>query len=178
MKQFGIVVMMVAILTVLLTAGCTSSSEKEALNTSATASNPENETRYVQINFLDGTSAGGEYVSETAAFTTIKVMYILDPDAYTRYNYSDDYVRDPDKYLIRGNGAEIGFKNALINTMTTIDNPEQFIEKTQQEVKEEADAAKKAAKKAYDDWMEKYPTETARRNAEASGVHRPSILLT
>ena len=177
MKQFGIIVMMAAILAVLVTAGCTSSSEKEPSNTGISASNPENETRYVQINFLDGTSAGGEYVSETAAFTTIKVMYILDPDAYTRYNWSSNYVRDPDKYLIRGNGAEIGFKNTLINTMTTIDNPEQFIEKTQQEVKEEAAATKKAAKDAYEDWMKKYPTAKARRDAIESGVHPPSELL-
>jgi len=177
MKQYEIIVLVAAILAVLLTAGCTSSPEKEASNTSITASNPENGIRYVQINFLDGTSAGGEYVSETAAFTTIKVMYLLNPEAYTRYNYSNNYVRDPDKYIIRENGTEIGFKNQLINTMVTIDNPELFIEKTQQEVKEEAAATKKAAKDAYEDWMKKYPTAAAQRKAQESGVPRPSELL-
>lgn len=141
MKQFGILFMMAAILAVLLTAGCTSSSEKEALNTSTTASNPENETRYVQINFLDGTSAGGEYVSETAAFTTIKVIYIIDPE-YKHYNGS--YLRDPDKSIVHGTGAEIGFKNQLINTMVTIDDPEQVIEKTYREMVDEINTAQKA----------------------------------
>ncbi|NPV51743.1 MAG: hypothetical protein HPY60_11195 [Candidatus Methanofastidiosum sp.] len=160
MKQFEIIVLVAAILAVLLTAGCTSSPEKEVSNTSIIASNSENGPRYVQINFLDGTNAGGEYVSETAAFTTIKVMYILDPEAYTYYN--DSYVRDPNKYIVRGNGAEVGFKNELINTMINIEDPESFIEKTQKEIEDEITAAQKA----YEEKMEKYAIAAAEREAK------------
>lgn len=157
-----------AVLAVLLTAGCTSSPEKEASNTSTSAPNDDSKTtstvkdgaRYVQINFLDGTSAGGEYVSETAAFTTIKVMYLLDPKAYTYIN--DSYLRDPDKYIVRGNGAEVGFKNELINTMINIEDPEAFIVKTQQEIKAEIDTAQKE----YEKKMEEYAKAAAEREAK------------
>jgi hypothetical protein len=79
-------------------------------------------------------------------------MYTLDPEAHTFYNNSyDSYVKDPDKYIVRGNGAEVAIKNTLINTKVTIDDPEQVITKAQQEVKDDA----AAAQKAYEEKMKK-----------------------
>jgi hypothetical protein len=159
-KQICIVILMAAVLAVLLTSGCTSSPEKEASNSSTSASKVEDGVRYVQINFLDGTSAGGKYVSETAAFTTINVMYLLDPNGY-KYN-NGSFVKDPNKYIVRGNGAEVRFKNELINSMVNIDDPEQFIVKTQQEIKDEIDAAQTA----YEEKIEKGNAAAAEREAK------------
>jgi hypothetical protein len=159
--------MMAAILAVLLMAGCVNGPEKEASNTSTSTStsapSTTSGTRYVQINLLDGTSVGGKYVSETAAFTTINVMYTLDPEARTFYNNSyDSYVKDPDKYIVRGNGAEISIKNALINTMITVKDPEQIIAKAEQEVDDDA----AIAQKAYEEKMRNVSIERAKYEAE------------
>jgi hypothetical protein len=164
MKQINIVVVMAAILAVLLMSGCTSSPEKGASNQSTSAAGPENDVKYVQINLLDGTSVGGKYVSETAAFTTINIIYTLNPEAYTFYNNSyDSYVKDPDKYIMRANGAEIAIKNDLIDTMVTIDDPEQVIAKAQQEVKDEIAAAQNAyEEKMKKAMIEKYEAERAK----------------
>lgn len=134
--------MMAAVLATLLIAGCMSSPEKGASNTSSSAPSVPNGVKYVQINLLDGTSVGGKYVSETAAFTTIDVLYTLDPKAYTWINGS--YVKDPAKYIVRGNGAEVAIKNSLIDTMVTIGDPDQIIAKAQQDIKDEVDALKLA----------------------------------
>lgn len=137
MKFAPLVVMMAAILAVILASGCTSAPVEET-----SASND----RYVEINLLDGTKVCGKFVSETAAFTTILVMYTMDPDARVYYTSlvhlgNDSYtvgprisVKDPDKYLVKGNGAEVSIKNSLINTMVTIDEPTPMIEATLKEL--------------------------------------------
>jgi outer membrane murein-binding lipoprotein Lpp len=150
MKYTSFLVMMAAVLVVLLAAGCTSAPVKETSTTNvsvtsapvteaSTSSVSVTETqakdRYVQINLLDGTSVGGKYVSETAAFTTIVVMYVLDPNAYTEINAT--WSKDPEKYIVRGNGNTIAFKNSLINTMVDIKDPELVIEVAQQELRDE-----------------------------------------
>ncbi|MFZ3112950.1 hypothetical protein [Methanothrix sp.] len=144
----------------MLIAGCTSAPEKDMSELNVSDTESQSNDRYVQINLLDGTSVGGKYVSETAAFTTINVMYMLDPEAYTSYNGSS--VRDPDKYIIKGNGAEVAFKNSLIDTVYTIADPEEIIDKAQQEVKDDMNAAKEA----YDQKMKRIMEEKARYEAE------------
>ena len=157
MKYTSFVVMMAAILAVILAAGCTSAPIKETStsNVSVTESQatsnsnvPVTESkakdRYVEISLLDGTKVGGKYVSETAAFTTILVMYTMDPNAYT-FDAYNKAVKNPDKYFAKGNGAEVSIKNSLINTMVTIDEPTPMIEATLQEMNATAAAMKKAA---------------------------------
>ena len=130
----------------ILAAGCTSAPVKETStsNVSVTESQatsnsnvPVTESqakdRYVEINLLDGTKVGGKYVSETAAFTTILVMYTMDPNAYM-FDAYHKAVKNPDKYFVKGNGAEVSIKNSLINTMVTIDEPTPVIEATLQEM--------------------------------------------
>jgi len=165
--------MMAAILAVILASGCTSAPVEEPssapveepssvlVEETPTSNVPVTESqandRYVEINFLDGTKVGGKFVSETAAFTSILVMYTKDPDAYTSYTSPghlshDSYtigpritVKDPNRYLVKCNGAEVSFKNSLINTMVTIDEPTPMIEATLQELNANAVAIKKAA---------------------------------
>jgi len=136
--------MMAAVLAVVLAAGCMSAPEKGTSNQSVPVTNSQIKDRYVQINLLDGTSIGGKYVSETSAFTTIVVMYTLDPSAYT-FDVNNKPVKDPDKYFAKGNGAEVSIKNSLINTMVTIDEPTPMIEANLQEMNATAEAMKKAA---------------------------------
>lgn len=163
MKYASFVLVMATVLAVAFIAGCTSAPEKEASNQTSPATESQTKDRYVQINLLDGTSVGGKYVSETAAFTTIDVMYTLNPKAYTFYNNSfDSYVKDPDKYIVRGNGAEIAIKNDLIDTMVTIEDPEQIIVKAQQEVKDEI----AAAQNAYEEKIKNAQIEKAKYEAE------------
>jgi hypothetical protein len=122
----------------ILISGCMSESAKNEVV-------DENESiRYVEIDLLDGTRIGGKYVSETAAFTTIISMYVMDPSAYT-FDAYHRAVKDPEKYFIKGNGAEISFKNSLINTMVTIDDPTAMIEANLQEMNETAEAIRIAA---------------------------------
>jgi len=136
----------------------TSKSESHAASDSnAPEEGSPSSDRYVEINLLDGTKVGGKYVSETAAFTTILVMYTIDPNAYTYYNspgrieqgsYSKGpliKVKDPDNYLVKGTGAEVSIKNSLINTMVTIEDPTPMIEATLQEMNANAVAMKKAS---------------------------------
>ena len=127
--------MIAAILAVLLSAGCTSTPEKETSNQSEAVKVPitdQGQDRYVQINLLDDSYAGGKFVSETAAFTTIIVMYTYDRNA--------EY-----PYFNKGNGAEVAFKNSLIDTMITIDEPTAMIEAKLQEISATDAARKKAA---------------------------------
>ena len=170
MKYKSFVATMTIILAVMFAAGCTSApveeisdSDVSAAEPQATsdsdvsAAEPQAKDRYVEINLLDGTKVGGKYVSETAAFTTIRVMYTVDPDAYVSYTTpghvkSGSYytgpavtVKDPDEYLVKGTGAEVSIKNSLINTMVTIDEPTPMIEATLQEMNDNAVAMKKAA---------------------------------
>jgi len=165
MKFAPLVVMMAAILAVIFASGCTSAPVEETssapVEETSTSNVPVTESqakdRYVEISFLDGTKVGGKCVSETAAFTTILVMYTMDPNAYTYYMSPghlghDSYtmgprisVKDPDKYLVKGTGAEVSIKNSLINTMVTIDEPTPMIEATLQELNANTAAMKKAA---------------------------------
>lgn len=128
-KPTGYVVMMAAVLAAILAAGCTSAPVKEtsttnvsitesqvAPNSSVTVTETQANDKYVQINLLDGSYVGGKYVSETAAFTTIVVMYVYDPNV------------GAGNFFNRGNGNEVGFKNSLINTIIPIDEPTAMIE--------------------------------------------------
>jgi hypothetical protein len=132
----------VTILVVLLAAGCVSSPQKGSSNQSVPVNESHTNVRYVQLNFLDGTSSGGKYVSETPAFTTIVWMYTIDPGATTMIVSSNlsgpTYVKvkDPDRYLVVGNGNNVSFKNTLINTMIDIGDPTAMIEKTLQEFRD------------------------------------------
>ena len=177
-RHVNFVVMMAAVLAVLLAAGCTSAPVKETSttnvsvtesqatpNSSVTVTETQAKDRFVQINLLDGTSVGGKYVSETAAFTTIDVMYTINPEA--KKTIGTIYAKDPDNYIIKGNGAEVGIKNALINTVVTIEkpNPDQMIEDVQQEVKDEVDAADKARNETLEN-AKKAQAERDAKNAK------------
>ena len=171
MKYKSFVATMTVILAAMFAAGCTSAPVEETSDSSVPATEPQATSdsnapvtepqasdRYVEINLLDGTKVGGQYVSETAAFTTIIVMYKIDPDAYVHYNTpgyvkSGSYsmgptvrVKNPDEYLVKGTGDEVSIKNSLINTMVTIDDPTSMIESTLQEMNDNAVAMEKAAK--------------------------------
>jgi Ser-tRNA(Ala) deacylase AlaX len=63
--------------------GCVQKGTDEAktnLTQTPVTQNASDETsakvRYVQLNFLNWSHAGGKHVSETAAFTTIQLMYL------------------------------------------------------------------------------------------------------
>ena len=144
MTYTSFVVMMSAIIAVILAAGCTSAPVKETSTSNVSITESQAKDRYVEISLLDGTKVGGKYVSETAAFTTIFVMYTIDPNAYT-FDANNKAVKDPDKYFAKGNGAEVSIKNSLINTMVTINEPTPMIEATLQEMNATAAAMKKAA---------------------------------
>jgi hypothetical protein len=161
---------MAAVIAVLLAAGCTSTPEKEASNVSSQnenikapirASENQGQDRYVEINLLDGTKVGGKYVSETAAFTTIDIMYTMDPTAYT-WDANNTKHKDPARYFVKANGAEISLKNSLINSMITIEDPTAMIEATQQEMNEIAAVIQKAA----DDKAEAYRIAKEKREAK------------
>jgi len=144
--------MMAAVIAVVLAAGCTSAPVKETSSA---------KDRYVEISLLDGTKVGGKYVSETPAFTTIKVMYTMDPNAYT-FDVNAKAVKNPDKYFVKGNGVEVSIKNSLINTMVTIDEPTLMIEANLQEMNATAAAIKKAA----DEKAEGYRIAKEKREAK------------
>lgn len=161
-KHVGFVIMVIAVLIVLFS-GCISTPEKGTVNESQTkVSEPQAKAsgvRYVQVNFLDGTAAGGRYVSETPGFTTIDLMYLINPVA-TKHIAYDIYVTDPDKYITRANGT-VGFKNDLINTMIDIGDPEALIKAKQQELREKEAAAQKVA----DEKAEMYRKQKEEREA-------------
>jgi hypothetical protein len=126
--------------TILLACGCVqkgADQTKPNLTQMPTMQNASAETsakvRYVQLNFLDGTSVGGKYVSETAAFTTIQYMYRLDPGwaDVTLSTGGTKTVGYPE--ITNESGAIVAFKNTLINTMIDIENPAVVIKKAQQE---------------------------------------------
>lgn len=142
--------MILAVIAVLLAAGCTSTPEKEASNQSDAVKENQAQDRYVQLNFLDGSYAGGKYVTESAAFTTIAVMYTFDRD------------RGYGHYFEKGNGEEVAFKNSLINTMITIDEPTAMIEATLQEI----NATEAATKKAAEEKAEAYRIAKEKREAK------------
>ena len=115
-----------------------------AILISGCMSEPEPPTRYVQINLWNGSQVGGEYVSETAAFTTVRHLYTLDPDAYTHDAFGRE-VKHPEKYFTKGNGTELSIENSFIHTMITTDNPAALIEANQKEMNYTAEAMMKAA---------------------------------
>ena len=69
-------VVMAAILAVILAAGCTSAPVKETSTTNVSTTVSQPAVRYVELQFSDGTKAGGKYVSETPGFVTIVPMYM------------------------------------------------------------------------------------------------------
>jgi hypothetical protein len=128
-KYTSCVFMMATVIAVILAAGCTSAPVKETSTTNVSVTESQatskpsvsvNETqakdRYVQINLLDGSYAGGKYISETAAFTTIAVMYTYNPNV------------GAGNFFNKGSGKEVAFKNSLINTITPIDEPTAMID--------------------------------------------------
>jgi hypothetical protein len=62
----------------------------------------------------DGTKIGAKYVSESAAFTTIIPLYLIDKDGV----------------LSRGSEKEIAIKNDFISFMIPIEEPSSFINAT------------------------------------------------
>jgi len=99
--------------------------------------------KYVELGMVDGTKVGGKYVSESAAFTTIVPMYVINENGI----------------MSRGNGKETGITTNLIATMVTIDDPSSLVTTTlnQQAIADKAYKEKRAAQDA----------ELARKNAES-----------
>jgi hypothetical protein len=141
-KHAGFVVMMAAIIVVILAAGCTSSPEKETSKTNVSAAEPQAAAKYVEISMTDGTKVGGKYASESAAFTNIVPMYVIDKNGL----------------MSRGNGKETGITTSLIATMVTIEDPSSLVEKT---LSDQA-AAEEARQKEIADWNAKIAKENAK----------------
>ena len=143
MKCTSFVVMMAAILAVILAAGCTSAPVKETSNSSVSVTVSQAAVKYVELGMVDGTKVGGKYVSESAAFTTIAPMYVINENGI----------------MSRGNGKETGITTNLIATMVTIDDPSSLVTTTlnQQAIADKAYKEKRAAQDA----------ELARKNAES-----------
>ena len=154
MKCTSFVVMMAAVLAMLLTAGCTSAPVKETSTTNVSvketstpnaSTEPQVAEKWVEIYLQDGTSVIGKYVSETAAFTTIVVMYTSDMSAYKTNEKTGQFGKDIDKYMVKGSGNTVGIKNTLINSMVVIENPTETIAARLQAQSDEAAAQQKAA---------------------------------
>jgi len=138
MKFFKELVIFGIILAILLIAGCMNSPK----DNQTAPSEAQNKVRYVEINLLDGTKIGGKYLSETAAFTNIIPLYVIDHNGI----------------MTHGNGVESGVATNLISLMVTIDDPSAYINTTlsQQEI----------AKKERERELAEMDAEQARRNAE------------
>ena len=63
---------------------------------------------------VDGTKVGGKYVSESAAFTTIVPMYVIDKNGFMK----------------RGDGNETAFTTNLIASIVTIEDPSSYVNAT------------------------------------------------
>lgn len=122
MNNQGKLLTILCIAAVLLFCGCvgnngtqTNVTKTNATHNATTA--PQSTVRYVELRILDGTKVGGKYVSESASFTTIVPMYVID------------------KYgtMIRGSGVETGITTSQIATMITIEDPSSWIDATLQE---------------------------------------------
>lgn len=85
----------------------------------------------------------------------------MDTTAYV-HDVNNTRYKDPAKYFVKANGAEISLKNSLINSMVTIEDPTAMIEATQQEMNEIAAAIQKAA----DDKAEAYRIAKEKREAK------------
>lgn len=125
MRHIGIVFMVAALLAVALVAGCMSAPEEKANATevkSATVTESSsaqessavenNTTRFVELQALDGSRVGGQYVSESEAFVTIIPLYV--EDKYGTFS--------------RGNGKATGIKTSMISTMIDIPDPTSLID--------------------------------------------------
>jgi hypothetical protein len=142
MKCTNFVVMMAAVLAVILAAGCTSAPVKETSTTNVSVTEPPVAVKYVELGMVDGTKVGGKYVSESAAFTNIVPMYVVDDNGI----------------MSRGNGKETGITTSLIATMITIEDPSSLVETT---LNEQA-----IAEKAYKEQRAAADAALARENAE------------
>jgi hypothetical protein len=142
-RHVNFVVMMAAVLAVLLAAGCTSAPVKETSTTNVSTAEPPIAVKYVELGMVDGTKVGGKYVSESAAFTTIVPMYVINENGI----------------MSRGNGKETGITTSLIATVITIEDPSSLVETTlnEQAIAEKAYKEKRAAEDA----------ETVRKNYES-----------
>jgi hypothetical protein len=109
--------MMAAVLVVILAAGCTSAPVKETSTTNVSTTVSQAAVRYVELQFSDGTKAGGKYVSETPGFVTIVPMYVI--DEYGFMKAGGDLA-----------GKEVGMKTDLITTMVNIDDPSSYVSST------------------------------------------------
>jgi hypothetical protein len=96
---------------------------------------------------VDGTKVGGKYVSESAAFTNIVPMYVINENGI----------------MSRGNGKETGITTSLIATVITIEDPSSLVETT---LNEQA-----IAEKAYKEERAAQDAALARKNAEISSRH-------
>jgi len=142
MKYASFLVMMAAVLAVLLAAGCTSAPVKETSTTNVSVTEPPVAVKYVELGMVDGTKVGGKYVSESAAFTNIVPMYVVDDNGI----------------MSRGNGKETGVTTSLIATMITIEDPSSLLETT---LNEQA-----IAEKAYKEQRAAADAALARENDE------------
>lgn len=137
MKEF---VVFAGIVLVVLAAGCTSAPVKES----------SNQVRFVELVMLDGTKAGGQYVSETAAFVTIIPLYVLDKNGF----------------MTPGNGKPTSVKTSMISIMTTIEDPKNFIDTTMKAQAEKAAANAEAERLAQEQQEKARQAEKARYEAE------------
>lgn len=138
---------MAAILVVILAAGCTSAPVKETSTTNVSTSEPQAAIKYVELGMVDGTKVGGKYVSESAAFTNIVPMYVVNDNGI----------------MSRGNGKETGITTSLIATMVTIEDPSSLVEKT---LNDQA-----AAEKAHQKEIDEMNAKIAKENAEKTSRH-------
>jgi len=151
MKYTGLTAIAALSLVVILLSGCISTPEKGTTNETKTTQikiteslAKENDSqanasgaRFVQINLWDGTSVGGKYVSETPAFTTIELIYTLNPNALPSER---KFVKGDEKTIgikndyiskIIGDGKTIGIKNDYISKIIDIEDPTPMIEAAQ-----------------------------------------------
>jgi hypothetical protein len=140
--------MMAAVLAVVFAAGCMSAPEKESSNQSQDAARESTgAVRYVEMSMIDGTRVGGKYVSESAAFTNIVPMYVIDKNGI----------------MSRGSGTETGVTTSLIATVVTIEDPSSYVDKT---LNEQA-----AAEKAYREERAAQDAALAAENARKMSQH-------
>lgn len=152
-KYTSFVFMMAAILAVILAAGCTSAPVKETSTTNVSTTAPQAAVKYVELHFVDGTMAGGKYVSETPGFVTIVPMYILDKDGFMKAGGALA-------------GKEVGMKTDLITTMVNIEDPTSFVASTlqaQEEKAAELAVAEQEKAKQIQIEKERYEAEQAKR---------------
>ena len=146
MNYTSLVVVITTVLAVLLMAGCTSTPENGTSNMNNSTSDenePTADVRYVELNFADGTKAGGKYISESEAFVTIVPMYVIGPDGN----------------MAAGSGKEVGMKTSLITSMVNIEDPTSYVATTLKAQEEKAAELAAIEKKKAEEWAKLSPAE-------------------